>query len=52
MYYIDHFYDHSLTLWKDDPILPTLNSDPIISKMKLNIVDFIPTAENLAAYLV
>lgn len=46
---IDKTYDHSYTLYKDDKYIRFFN----IMKAdgcKINIVDFIPTAENLAKH--
>jgi len=45
---IDKVYDHSYTMWENDEYKNIFNS--LVNKMKINIVDFIPTAENLARH--
>ena len=40
-------FDHSVTLYEKDPLVPLIQS---VSDQKLNIVPFMPTAEELAFY--
>lgn len=47
--HIDNIYDHSFTISKDDKYLPFFLQMKD-EGMKINIVDFIPTAENLAQH--
>lgn len=48
---IDAIYDHGMCLYVNDPVVKEFNECPTISNgMKLIIVDFIPTAENLAKH--
>lgn len=44
---LDAKFDHGFIIWKDDPMATVLYQD---KATKLTIVDFIPTAENLAKY--
>jgi len=46
---IDEKYDHSYTMYDGDEWKEYFN-DMIDSGMKINIVDFVPTAENLARH--
>lgn len=47
---IDKQFDHSFTIYVFDPISVEWASNPLYQKMKINVVDFIPTAENLAKH--
>ena len=47
--WIDTHWDHNMILWKEDPNLPLIQQcDGLKAPF---VVDFNPTAENLAAYL-
>jgi 6-pyruvoyltetrahydropterin/6-carboxytetrahydropterin synthase len=47
---IDAVFDHSFTIYKHDQFIDTFESMLIDYSMRVNIVDFIPTAENLAKH--
>jgi len=50
---IDRYYDHGFTLYKDDPrakLLSEANDLWCFEKERFHLVDFIPTAENLAKF--
>lgn len=44
---IDRRYDHGFVLWSGDPMVDSISQD---KATKFVIVDFIPTAENLAKH--
>lgn len=46
---IDEVYDHSFTMFKDD-IMALAFEGFRVESPKINIVDFVPTAENLAKH--
>jgi len=48
MDYIDEIFDHSLTLYRADEYAPFF--ERLQDEQKVNFVNFIPTAENLAKY--
>lgn len=41
-------WDHSLVLWNKDPLAPLIETFPVT---RLNIVPFVPTAENMAWHI-
>lgn len=50
---IDRYYDHGFTLYKDDPrakLLKEANDLWCFEMTRFHLVDFIPTAENLAKF--
>ena len=47
---IDRVYDHSFTIYSNDPLVKYFRDFKDGLDLKINIVDFIPTAENLAKY--
>lgn len=44
---IDRELDHGLMLYRKDPVTAAFLTDPVLSKTKLILVDFIPTIENI-----
>ena len=44
---LDRGFDHGIVLWEGDSLVQSVSKD---AKTKLRVVDFIPTAENLAQY--
>lgn len=50
MQVIDSKYDHSFIVFGEDPLFKVLEKFCSKEKLKLNVVPFIPTAENLAAH--
>lgn len=44
---LDKRFDHGTILWSEDPLVKAMKED---TNTKLTVVDFIPTAENLAKY--
>ena len=43
---IDEVYDHSFTIWKEDYFIDMFKSWKDFEGQKINVVDFVPTAEN------
>ena len=50
MEYIDKVYDHSFTIYNHDELAGWFNAIRTDHDMKINLVPFIPTAENLAKH--
>lgn len=47
---IDEVYDHSFTIYKNDNLIEDFRLFRDRAKLKINVVDFVPTAENLAKH--
>lgn len=47
---IDTVYDHGFVLYKDDPYADTFSQIGREDKQRITLVDFVPTAENLAKH--
>lgn len=49
--WIEYWFDHAMILIEGDPVLPMYNDGGVCCGMKLFVMPYNPTAENLAKYL-